>query len=128
MMNDMSGGPGGPGGYNDPMGGDKPITVTSVLKEFQGLKDKFKNEDEDDCESLSPLLLVSLNSFLVYRGALVAALVAAVAAAAGRAVGAVAVLSSPLMPLLFLASGLRQMGTRKRSMDCFFFLSFPETT
>jgi len=50
MMNDMPGGAGGPGGYNDPMGGDKPITVTSVLKEFQGLKDKFKNEDEDDCE------------------------------------------------------------------------------
>eukprot|EP00752_Nemacystus_decipiens_P002202 g2095.t1 len=47
MTNDMPGGPGGPGGFNDPMG-DKPITVTSVLKEFQGLKDKFKNEDEDD--------------------------------------------------------------------------------
>lgn len=51
MMNDMPGGPGGAGGFNDPMG-DKPITVTSVLKEFQGLKDKFKNEDEDDCELL----------------------------------------------------------------------------
>ncbi|CAM9626678.1 unnamed protein product [Scytosiphon promiscuus] len=47
MMNDMPGGAGGAGGFNDPMG-DKPITVTSVLKEFQGLKDKFKNEDEDD--------------------------------------------------------------------------------
>lgn len=49
-MNDMPGGAGGPGGFNDPMEGDKPLTVTSVLKEFQGLKDKFKNEDEDDCE------------------------------------------------------------------------------
>lgn len=56
-MNDMPGGPGGPGGFNDPMG-DKPITVTSVLKEFQGLKDKFKNEDEDDCELLVPPLLL----------------------------------------------------------------------
>ena len=44
--------------------GDKPITVTSVLKEFQGLKDKFKNEDEDDCELWCRLLLFFLPSFL----------------------------------------------------------------
>lgn len=50
MMNDMGGGGGGggPGGFDDR--GERPLTVTSVLKEFQGLKDKFKNEDEDDCE------------------------------------------------------------------------------
>lgn len=48
MMNDMGGGAGGgsAGGFE----GERPLTVTSVLKEFQGLKDKFKNEDEDDCE------------------------------------------------------------------------------
>lgn len=47
-MNDMGGGGGGggAGGFD----GERPLTVTSVLKEFQGLKDKFKNEDEDDCE------------------------------------------------------------------------------
>ena len=47
-MNDMGGGNGGggAGGFD----GERPLTVTSVLKEFQGLKDKFKNEDEDDCE------------------------------------------------------------------------------
>lgn len=50
MMNDMPGGAGGQGSFNDPMGGDKPITVSSVLNEFRGIKDKFKNEDEDDCE------------------------------------------------------------------------------
>lgn len=48
-MNDMSGAAGG--GFDERLG-DKPLTVTSVLKEFQGLKDKFKNEDEDDCESV----------------------------------------------------------------------------
>lgn len=52
MMNDMGGGGGGggAGGFDDR--GERPLTVTSVLKEFQGLKDKFKNEDEDDCECL----------------------------------------------------------------------------
>lgn len=54
MMNDMSGSGGGAGGFNDPMGGDKPITVSSVLNEFRGIKDKFKNEDEDDCECCFP--------------------------------------------------------------------------
>lgn len=56
MMNDMPGGAGGPGGFNDPMG-EKPITVSSVLNEFRGIKDKFKNEDEDDCECYSSIIL-----------------------------------------------------------------------
>lgn len=48
-MNDAAGGGVGSGGFDQQLG-DKPLTVSSVLKEFQGLKDKFKNEDEDDCE------------------------------------------------------------------------------
>lgn len=49
MINDAAGGGVGSGGFDQQLG-DKPLTVSSVLKEFQGLKDKFKNEDEDDCE------------------------------------------------------------------------------
>lgn len=47
MLSDPHGGVGS-GGFDERI--DKPLTVSSVLKEFQGLKDKFKNEDEDDCE------------------------------------------------------------------------------
>eukprot|EP00904_Undaria_pinnatifida_P003330 jgi/Undpi1/12999/HiC_scaffold_7.g02663.m1 len=46
MIWEEGGGGGGAGGFDDR--GERPLTVTSVLKEFQGLKDKFKNEDEDD--------------------------------------------------------------------------------
>lgn len=49
MLSDTHAGVGS-GGFDDRAGGDKQLTVSSVLKEFQGLKDKFKNEDEDDCE------------------------------------------------------------------------------
>lgn len=38
----------GSGGFDQGMGGDKQLTMSNVMKEFQGLKDKFKNEDEDD--------------------------------------------------------------------------------
>lgn len=55
MLNDAAGGGVGSGGFDQQLG-DKPLTVSSVLKEFQGLKDKFKNEDEDDCECLSVLV------------------------------------------------------------------------
>lgn len=54
MMADPPGG----AGFDDRMG--DALTVSSVLKEFQGLKDKFKNEDEDDCEFSSNLLLIAL--------------------------------------------------------------------
>lgn len=40
----------GSGGFDQGMGGDKQLTMSNVMKEFQGLKDKFKNEDEDDCK------------------------------------------------------------------------------
>lgn len=57
MMMNGSGGAGvGSGGVEDRLG-EKPLTVNSVLKEFQDLKDKFKNDDEDDCEW--PLLSVT---------------------------------------------------------------------
>lgn len=52
-MNDAPGGGLGSGGF-DERAGDKPLTVSSVLKEFQGLKDKFKNEDEEECEWNGP--------------------------------------------------------------------------
>lgn len=50
MMTDVGSAGGAGAGYDERLG-DKPMTMTGVLKEFQGLKDKFKNEDEDDCES-----------------------------------------------------------------------------
>ena len=39
----------GSGGVDDRLG-EKPLTMTTVLKDFQDLKDKFKNDDEEDCE------------------------------------------------------------------------------
>lgn len=48
-MNGSGGAGVGSGGVEDRLG-EKPLTVNSVLKEFQDLKDKFKNDDEDDCE------------------------------------------------------------------------------
>lgn len=49
MLSDTHSGVGS-GGFDQGMGGDKQLTISSVIKEFQGLKDKLKNEDEDECE------------------------------------------------------------------------------
>lgn len=60
MINDTQGGVGS-GGFDQGMAGDNQLTMSNMIKEFQGLKDKFKNEDEDECEfQVSSVLCLSV--------------------------------------------------------------------
>lgn len=67
MMNDTQGGVGS-GGFDQGMAGDNQLTMSNMIKEFQGLKDKFKNEDEDECEfRVSSVLCLLMRCLVVPR-------------------------------------------------------------